>query len=253
MAATQAALDELDELDDATLDLVLSLQLEDAATLVRQHNTGQLIPLGLTTISKIYTDELLQYRTIRQLEGEETKLAEASVIAAFSPPPSVMCVSCEDVFPAEDVWQSPCSHRFCVGCLEQLHRASMTDKTLYPPSCCRLEMPWTEVSPKLDADLTAAFEAKKEELDTDVEKRTYCSDTACAKFIGAAHIIHDIATCPACSEDTCTMCKSASHDGDCPADAALQETLSLAEDSSWQRCSRCGALVDRTYGCNHIT
>lgn len=250
MAATLAA---LDELDDATLDLILALQLEDAATIEGQEENGEPSSLNTTAASKVYTDELLQYRAIRRFEGEETRLAEASAVAAASAPPNIACVSCEDSYPSEVVWQAPCSHHYCVGCLEQLHRASMTDDALYPPRCCRREMPWEDVRSKINNRLATTFGGKKEELDTHVGLRTYCSDASCARFIGAAHIVHDTATCSSCSQATCTMCKSAWHEGDCPADSALQLTLRLAEDRGWQRCRRCRSIVDLTFGCHHIT
>jgi hypothetical protein len=247
MATTQAALDELDE---ETLELVITLQLEDAAALKAGADTNDPGSLD-ATVSTIYANELRQYRAIRHFENEETRLAEASAAAVAT----VECTSCEDSYPLAEVWQAPCSHHYCAGCLEQLHRASMTDETLYPPRCCRREMPWEDVSAKLNNRLATAFGAKKEELDMHAGQRTYCCNAACARFIGVAHIARDTGTasCPACGELTCTMCKAAQHGGDCPEDVALQQTLRLAEDRGWQRCRQCRGIVDLTFGCHHIT
>jgi hypothetical protein len=245
MSTTQAA---LDELDYETLELIIALQLEDAAELEGEGNNRNPDSDDIA-VTKLYADELHQYKAIRQFEDEETKLAEASVAAASR----VECTSCEDSYAVAEVWQAPCNHHYCVGCLEQLHRAAMTDEALYPPRCCRLEMPWADVSTKINNCLATAFEAKREELDTHVGQRTYCSNAACAKFIGPTHIAHDTTTCSACSRLTCTMCKAAQHEGDCPADAALQETLRLAADRGWQRCRQCRGIVDLTFGCYHIT
>jgi hypothetical protein len=129
----------------------------------------------------------------------------------------------------------------------------MTDEPLYPPRCCRREMPWDDVSLKINNDLATASAEKKEELDMHAGQRTYCSNTTCARFIGTAHVVHDIATCPTCNKATCTMCKATGHEEDCPADAALQQTLSLAKDRGWQRCERCRSVVDLAFGCYHIT
>lgn len=251
MSATREA---LEELDDTTLQLVIDLHLEDAALIERQGNEDDnTTSADDIAVSKLYTEELLQYRTVREFEGEETRLAEASAAAVASAPPDVVCVSCEDSYPSEEVWQAPCSHHYCIGCLEQLHRACMSDETLYPPRCCRNEMPWDDVRQKINGRLANSFQEKKEELDTHVGQRTYCSNASCAQFIGAAAIANEVALCPACNTSTCTMCKAASHDGDCPADSALHDTLRLAQERGWQRCRRCRSVVALTFGCHHIT
>ena len=250
MSATR---DALEELDDEMLQLVIDCFLEDAALIESEGNNDNTTSADDIAVSKLYTEELLQYRAIRQFEGEETRLAEASAAAVASAPSDIVCVSCEDSYPSDEVWQAPCSHRYCVGCLEQLHSACMTDEALYPPRCCRSEMPWDDVRLKINDRLATRFQEKKEELDTHVGQRTYCSDGSCARFIGAGAIANEIALCPTCNTSTCTMCKAARHDGDCPADAALHETLRLAQESGWQRCSRCRTVVALTFGCRHIT
>jgi hypothetical protein len=243
----------LDELDDETLRLVIAAQLEDAASVERQNNDGDLAPSDNTLACRLFADELRQFQEVRRWEGEETRLAETIAAAAFAAPPDVACVSCADQFPSDETFHAPCSHCYCTGCLGHLHRASMTDESLYPPRCCRQTMPWNDVKDKLDAQLAADFEAKKEELDTLADQRTYCSDTACTKFIGAAHTANDVATCPTCSKATCTKCKSAQHGGECPRDEAMQQTLQLATHEGWQRCNKCGRMIDLAFGCYHIT
>ena len=127
----------------------------------------------------------------------------------------------------------------------------MGDETLYPPRCCRLEMPWDSVRFVIQAELAAGFEAKREELGT--RNRVYCYDPACASFIGRARIVSDVATCPTCQKETCVNCKSATHAGDRAADTGLQMTLALARQQGWKRCSECRAVVELNTGCNHIT
>lgn len=251
MSATQAALDELDE---ATLDLILALQFEDVASITQQDSGGDPPSPGSAAVGQAFTEELLQYQAVRRFESEETQLAEAIAVAAAAPgPANIECVSCEGLFIEEGVWQAPCSHHYCVACLEHLHRASMMDETLYPPRCCRREMPWDDVRAVINERLATDFANKKEELDTHVGNRTYCFDASCSVFIGADHTTNDVATCPACNQATCTMCKAARHEGDCPADAALQQTLVLASDRGWQRCARCRSIIDLAFGCYHIT
>lgn len=104
MSATRES---LEELDDATLQLVIGFYLEDAALIESQGSTDNTITADDITVSKIYTEELLQYRAIRHFEGEETQLAEASAEAVASGPPSVVCASCEDSYPSDEAWQAP--------------------------------------------------------------------------------------------------------------------------------------------------
>lgn len=141
-AVMSAIREALEELDDTTLQLVIGFYLEDAALIESQGNNDDATSADDVAVSKIYSEELLQYQAIRHFEGEETRLAEASAVAVASAPPNVVCASCDDSYPSEEVWQASCSHHYRIECLEQLHRASMTDETLYPPRCCRQEMPW---------------------------------------------------------------------------------------------------------------
>jgi hypothetical protein len=143
MSVTQAA---LDDLDDATLDLIMALQLEDVASISQQDKDIGSTTSDSAAVGQVFSEELLQYRAVRRFESEETQLAEAiATAAAAEGPANIECVSCDDHFSAERVWQAPCSHHYCIPCLEHLHRASMTDETLYPPRCCRREMPWDDV------------------------------------------------------------------------------------------------------------
>lgn len=58
MSATQAALDELDE---ATLDLILALQLEDVTSITQQDSGGDPPSPGSAAVGQAFTEELLQY------------------------------------------------------------------------------------------------------------------------------------------------------------------------------------------------
>jgi hypothetical protein len=210
-----------------------------------------------------------QFQGVRRWEGGVARPAETIAPAEIVAPevvaptetikaaavvvreaPDVSCISCQDEVPSDEAMQAPCGHHYCTRCLEQLHRTSMKQESLYPPSCCRQAMPWEEVKNKIDAQLATEFEGKKEELDNPKGQSTYCSDKTCATFIGAAFITNDIATCPTCSKATCT---TAQHDRDWPKDEAVKQTLQLAKEEGWQRCSECGSVVDLKYGCYHIT
>lgn len=188
-------------------------------------------------------------------EEDVASLAVAMSMAAFGEQQEtydIACASCEDRYPVKKVfWQAPCNHDYCIACVEELHRASMEDETLFPPRCCQREMPWSIVRLIIDGKLEAAFDTKREELGT--QNRTYCSEPTCAVFIGGDHIVSNLATCPNCGKTTFSICKAASHKGDCPADDEIQRTLELAELQGWRRCEQCRRMVELNTGCYHIT
>lgn len=249
MSTTRAA---LDELDDATFELVAALHLEDAAEIKRLNEDGDHDSPDSAEASQVFTTELLQYREDRRYQKKETTTTESSDEAACAEPQDIQCVICEDQVLSAEVWNSPCGHHYCVACLETLLRVSMTTENKYPPGCCDSLVPWDKVRSMIDQELASAFEKKREELDTDPGRRVYCSDPACASFIGASKIINDVASCPTCSKASCTRCKAAGHEGDCPKDEAVQQTLQYAEDQGWRRCNVCQRMVEIISGCNHM-
>lgn len=250
MSAMQAA---LDGLDDATFNLIMEMQLEDVISIKRQDVNGGLASPRNPKVIQMFAEELLQYQDDPRPHVNPPSPTKNGAKNANVKQKKFECSACGDNVLAGAAWTAPCNHHYCVECLENLHRLSLTDETLYPPKCCRLEMPWNDVRPRINPQLARSFEGKKEELDTDAGRRTYCSSAASARFIGPSNIKGDRATCPQCSRVTCTMCKAAYHGGDCPADESLRQTLQLAANQGWKRCTRCRTVVELTHGCNHIT
>ena len=48
-------------------------------------------------------------------------------------------------------------------------------------------------------------------------------------------------------------CKAPEHAGDCPEDSELTATLAVAAREGWQRCQSCYALVEKEFGCQHMS
>lgn len=162
------------------------------------------------------------------------------------------CIACQEQVQFFLTALVPCGHEYCRDCLQDLFRASATDDSLFPPRCCHQPIPTTgAVRILLTATLVQQYELKKVEFDT--PDRTYCSNPLCSAFIRAENIVDEEASCPDCRSITCTLCKAASHGGDCPADTALQQVLQTADEHGWQRCFSCRRLVELDIGCNHIT
>lgn len=156
------------------------------------------------------------------------------------------CVACSEF---RDTLQAPCQHHWCKACVMRLVSDSTVDESLFPPRCCRQEMPKSLIQPYITAELGAKFEKALIEFGT--SDRTYCF--SCSKFVSPDNIHKHQAHCTVCEYDTCMLCKGPFHGGDCPQDPALEAVLQLATETGWQRCTSCHAMIELREGCNHIT
>ncbi|PHH65740.1 hypothetical protein CDD81_1467 [Ophiocordyceps australis] len=205
-----------------------------------------------------HVDDYVDDHVDGQVDGqaESSAWAESSSWAASRPgshpfDPNTVCVGCGEECKFYDVAQCPCQHEYCRDCLGGLFQASMTNEALFPPRCCGKPVPFDKNRLFLTSKLAEEFEAKKVELET--QNRTYCHDPTCSTFVPGDSIKDDVAHCPRCSKATCAICKSASHEGDCPTDSAMQDLLQMAAENDWQSCYSCNRLVELQYGCNHMT
>lgn len=160
-----------------------------------------------------------------------------------------ICDSCNDSFRTDSLAHCSCSHNYCCECLNGLFQASLTDEGLFPPRCCRQEIP---VDPNfLPPRLIGQFRAKQ--LEYNCQDRTYCHEPSCSTFVPGQFIRDGVAICVKCYRRTCVRCKGPMHDRDCPQDPEVQEMLRVARENGWQRCYSCGRMVELTYGCNHMS
>lgn len=63
----------------------------------------------------------------------------------------------------------------------------------------------------------------------------------------------EVLMCKACKSGTCVRCMAPEHAGDCPEDSELTATLAVAAREGWQRCQNCRALVEKDFGCQHMS
>ncbi|KAK5991450.1 ATP-dependent RNA helicase DEAH12-like protein [Cladobotryum mycophilum] len=161
------------------------------------------------------------------------------------------CVACGDDFRSTEIINCPCSHEYCRGCILELFRASMLDESLFPPRCCTQPIPMEANLAFFSATLVGEFRAKEIEYGT--PNRTYCHQPRCSAFVPPQFIRGGVARCVKCRASTCTTCKGAAHNEDCPDDPATQELLRVAGENGWQRCQSCRRMVELDTGCNHIT
>ena len=265
MAAPHDWASVINDADDATARLILQYQLDDIKAL--EDAAADSGDADQQTALRLFKAALQHHHALRHSSPPHspatTRHREASpqpVAAPQSPPtppaPPVTvvtfaCEACGDKYDADHCYQAPCQHWYCDEDLAQLFRASMTDQALYPPRCCRQQMPFEDVQLFLDPKLRQEFGARKEELDE--KQPTYCHVPACSTYLGQATKDGSEATCPACGTKTCVLCKQAGHAGDCPTDEAAKQTEDLAKAQGWQRCIDCRRLVELNLGCNHMT
>ena len=165
--------------------------------------------------------------------------------------PDVECVACMESKSSHDMTRAPCSHDYCRICFVQLFRGALIDESLFPPRCCRQEIPLSVARNVLGSELTQQCEQKAIELAT--PNRTYCSRLGCSTFIPLQSIVSFIATCPQCATTSCANCKRESHQGPCNEYTGDAEVLEMAQTSGWKACHRCHMMIELRSGCNHIT
>ncbi|KAI0429123.1 hypothetical protein F5Y09DRAFT_332035 [Xylaria sp. FL1042] len=161
------------------------------------------------------------------------------------------CIACADIKDVADLARAPCKHDYCAECLENLFRSAMLDESLFPPRCCRQDIPIEENRLFLSNNLVEQFAQKSIELAT--PNRTYCHQPTCSAFIPPLMIKDGAAQCPECKAQTCETCKGGTHEGDCPSDTGLQEVLEIARQEKWQRCPECFTMIELNTGCFHMT
>ncbi|PWW80122.1 hypothetical protein C7212DRAFT_273716 [Tuber magnatum] len=152
--------------------------------------------------------------------------------------PKNKCQICFDTFHASSTLCAPCEHIYCQSCMKEVFLNACIDEMLFPPRCCKKEIPLHI------AEIVLSGKEVSE---------TYCCKPACSEFIPPDQIQGDVGSCPKCSAGTCIVCKKERHLGDCPEDKSLDLTLELAAQSGWQRCRNCHALVEISSGCHHMT
>ena len=124
---------------------------------------------------------------------------------------------------------------------------------MFPPRCCGERIPLSLVEQYLSENVLEELHEKIQEFST--LNRLYCSNTSCARFLGSVEKTPIRKLCR-CGTTTCAACLT-SHpvDSFCRvADAdEVRQVLLLGQSEGWQRCPRCRQLIERFYGCNHIT
>lgn len=162
-------------------------------------------------------------------------------------------ICCEE----EALFILPCTHAgYCQNChAEALRHLQEGD---LQPECptCSTSIPIETFQPILSPELYTTITTRMLEWGISANERLYCSNTDCLQFIPpSAPTSSNARQCLVCHQSTCLICKNKAHDGACPEDQDedRKAAIEAANAAGGKECPKCGEVVLRGTGCQHIT
>ncbi|KAI6142589.1 hypothetical protein BKA82DRAFT_742921 [Pisolithus tinctorius] len=176
---------------------------------------------------------------------------------AAARPTGHICVICRDAIHGSE-FRAPCGHYYDIPCITDLLRTATHDESLFPPRCCRQNIPFDEVQSHLSRALVTEFREKSKEFGT--LSRVYCARQTCSRFLGPLTQTTSGTTvynCPAphCGTRTCANCRGQYNEAThtCRHDQGAERVLELGRAEGWVRCPGCSQLIELEIGCFHMT
>lgn len=191
-------------------------------------------------------DNLNQSQEFVQTSSDEGEITSSTIIHLVF---KRACFVCYSVHAPSDAKILRCGHAMCRACVQARFNMALCQEHSYPPECCEaIEL--KEVKSLLDEATVQQYQEK--EIEYQCTNRTYCHNKACQRFIPPSQISHGVASCEDCETHTCVVCKEVAHMDDCViAEEEVQLWKTVAE-RGWRRC-RCGRVIERDEGCDHMT
>jgi hypothetical protein len=156
----------------------------------------------------------------------------------------------------EHVLRAACGHYHCSECVRGYVESNLTAEYLWPPRCCRGPLPPQKIEEMLcatDSALRDQYLIKSVEYATPASHRVYCPTPTCSEYLGASDDPLFGWHCQRCNQEICVRCKDFLHPWPNCVPREDREFLQLSGQQGWVNCSACGAMVERTEGCNHMT
>lgn len=139
------------------------------------------------------------------------------------------------------------------GCINSMFAFAASDECNFPARCCQVLF-ISDVEQVLRSATRSEYESKAAEYAIPAASRVYCYQ--CTQWIHPDHIGGKMAFCKRCScgvVETCISCKASAHGAEeCIEDPAVASTIALMGWLGWRRCSKCGYVVEKLDGCDHI-
>ncbi|KAI1134206.1 hypothetical protein F5Y05DRAFT_239082 [Hypoxylon sp. FL0543] len=197
-------------------------------------------------------DRILAERAAEEearIEEERRRIREAEERERIRRERLRECAVCMEEDEMGSMVQVTCQHWYCHEDLQNAFQNALDGRR--PFRCCSQEIP-VELCPTATEDFRERYRLLMLELTT--PNPLYCSNRACGVFLSPAQYQGpDMAACRACGSTTCRMCRNPTHAGICPQDVGMQQAVALAATNGWRPCTRCNNMVERIYGCNHMT
>lgn len=162
------------------------------------------------------------------------------------------CAVCLEAADMAVMVRVPCNHWYCRDDIQGAFQSALEGRPSRPFQCCGQDVPIT-LYPNPSADFQRRYVAM--ELEHTTPNPIYCSNRNCGLFVPPTNYRGpDHAVCDACGYDTCRLCRNPAHRGGvCPQDEGVRQVERLATQEGWRRCPNCAEMVERQYGCNHMT
>ena len=162
---------------------------------------------------------------------------------------------------------APCGrHWVCSDDVASFFENATNNESLFPPKCCGQTLMLRDYEEHVPLDVAGAYKAKEQgEYAVLTRHRVYCAHPPCAKFLHPASHIQDpdtkssYAVCGVtdCGNLTCIDCKTLIHNGiqnhECKIDENEVKFRQMVTQEGYQECTGCGAIIELTDACNHIT
>ncbi|KAL2836858.1 hypothetical protein BJX68DRAFT_273338 [Aspergillus pseudodeflectus] len=280
-------------IDQETADLILRLQLGDAARPTRDQleTVSQCLSdkrMALSIAAAVQADQQILARELAAHPQTRPRTTSPLDNAAFATFQDLSRIAIDTSYwkpdypgpdePESSAWAAgrmpdPGRPTRCVACQDDVNLldiATLPCGHEYCRSCVTefFELSLSDESllpprccrTSIDLDLACIFlpdevvqRYEKKKVEFETPDRTYCYSKTCSTFIPPTLIKRNVATCPQWRFTTCRSCKGRAHTGNCPTDTELKSLLEIAKRQGWQRCFACWRIVELLHGCNHIT
>jgi hypothetical protein len=184
---------------------------------------------------------------------KETRRDDQGKSSVLDMLPRLQCIVC---YSTKRSFVLACNHAYCTVCMKELLQQALKDSDLIPLRCCELPIDMTVSTLLLNSRGSNILLERTEEKAA--RNKMYCP--SCSKFIDLDRVdlTESITFYCYCGIELCSVCRTASHaEVTCQANLDVRNgsdkpVLDLGEANGWKQCPNCAALIELTYGCNHM-